>query len=202
MGGKTSHLKVDDQTPSPPGREKYVINTLFSTFNTQTKKEVDQIIAILEDIVSADKLFLDSELILGQMFTSISQRATKLQNQLALNKEKLDEKGEEYSSILSAYNFGKLKLDKFIIFFENVEWSLSDIKTSERPNWRKNASRTIQKIRAFIQTDGNFNEILNQDEFIPKFKNHDLEVLRGRRVEELVKNIKDIDEQMSSFPHC
>jgi len=202
MGGKPSSSKAADD-PSK------LIETLFSTFNTQIKKDVDTLLTILTDIVGVDSFSLDNELRLGQMFTSISQHETDVQSQLASYQEKFA--GEEETSFLvSTYTFGERKLIKFISFFMNIEWTLSDIKNSKRPNWKRNVEDIIKKIRAFMQTEGNFTQILNQIQknpgvletdaplsFSPKFKPP--EPSKRQKIKELERKLQVVDKQIQNL---
>lgn len=204
MGGKPSSTDKD-------------VDTLFSTFNTQIKKDVDMMLTILNDIVDTDTFSLDNELLLGQMFTSISQHVTNVQSQLVFYNENLTEK-KESSLILSAYTFGEIKIIKFISFFMNIEWTLSDIKTSKQSNWKRNVEDVIKKIRAFMQTGGNFTAILNQVQkkkepdaqlsFTPKFKqpepnkggeDHRIEGWKEKRVKELELKLQVVDHQIQDL---
>ncbi len=202
MGGKPSSAKATDD-PSK------LIEIIFSTFNTQIKKDVDTLLTILADIVGADSFSLDNELRLGQMFTSISQHETDVQSQLASYQGKLA--GEEDSSFLvSTYTFGERKLVKFISFFMNIEWTLSDIKNSKRPNWKRNVEDIIKKIRAFMLTEGNFTQILNQVQkktgvletdvplsFSPKFKPP--EPSKRQKIKELERKLQVVDKQIQNL---
>ena len=202
MGGKPSSSKAADD-PSK------LIEILFSTFNTQIKKDVDTLLTILTDIVGVDSFSLDNELRLGQMFTSISQYETDVQSQLASYQEKLA--GEEETSFLvSTYTFGERKLIKFISFFMNIEWTLSDIKNSKRPNWKRNVEDIIKKIRAFMLTEGNFTQILNQVQknpggletdvplsFSPKFKPP--EPSKRQKIKELERKLQVVDKQIQNL---
>ena len=202
MGGKPSSAKATDD-PSK------LIETLFSTFNTQIKKDVDTLLTILTDIVGVDSFSLDNELRLGQMFTSISQHETDVQSQLASYQGKLA--GEEENSFLvSTYTFGERKLIKFISFFMNIEWTLSDIKNSKRPNWKRNVEDIIKKIRAFMLTEGNFTQILNQVQkktgvletdvplsFSPKFKPP--EPSKRQKIKELERKLQVVDKQIQNL---
>ena len=202
MGAKPSSAKATDD-PSK------LIEIIFSTFNTQIKKDVDTLLTILADIVGADSFSLDNELRLGQMFTSISQHETDVQSQLASYQGKLA--GEEDSSFLvSTYTFGERKLVKFISFFMNIEWALSDIKNSKRPNWKRNVEDVIKKIRAFMLTGGNFTQILNQVQknpggletdvplsFSPKFKPP--EPSKRQKIEELERKLQVVDKQIQNL---
>ena len=178
------------------------VDTLFSTFNTQTQKDVDRIITILNNIVATDIFSLDNELLLGQMFTSISQRVTNLKSQLVFYKEKIDEK-EESNLILSAIKFGETKLIKFITFFENIEWCLSDIKISKYPG--KNSLNIIKKIQAFMQTSGNFHEISSQFQetqitFSPKvLKKFEGREEKEQRIKELKRKLQVVHEQIEKY---
>jgi len=202
MGGKSSSAKATDD-PSK------LIEIIFSTFNTQIKKDVDTLLTILTDIVGADSFSLDNELRLGQMFTNISQHETDVQSQLASYQGKLA--GEEENSFLvSTYTFGERKLIKFISFFMNIEWTLSDIKNSKRPNWKRNVEDVIKKIRAFMLTGGNFTQILNQVQknpggmetdvplsFSPKFKPP--EPSKRQKIEELERKLQVVDKQIQNL---
>ena len=202
MGGKPSSSKAADD-PSK------LIEILFSTFNTQIKKDVDTLLTILTDIVGVDSFSLDNELRLGQMFTSISQHETDVQSQLASYQEKFA--GEEETSFLvSTYTFGERKLIKFISFFMNIEWTLSDIKNSKRPNWKRNVEDIIKKIRAFMLTEGNFTQILNQVQkktgvletdvplsFSPKFKPP--EPSKRQKIKELERKLQVVDKQIQNL---
>lgn len=42
---------------------------------------------------------------------------------------------------------------KLNTFFRGIEWELSDIKTSEYPNWKTNIPPIIEKIRKFMLED-------------------------------------------------
>ena len=202
MGGKSSSAKATDD-PSK------LIEIIFSTFNTQIKKDVDTLLTILTDIVGADSFSLDNELRLGQMFTNISQHETDVQSQLASYQGKLA--GEEENSFLvSTYTFGERKLIKFISFFMNIEWTLSDIKNSKRPNWKRNVEDVIKKIRAFMLTGGNFTQILNQVQknpggmetdvplsFSPKFKPP--EPSKRQKIKELERKLQVVDKQIQNL---
>ncbi len=200
MGGKPS----SDKDANDPSK---LIEVLFSTFNTQIKKDVETLLTILDDIVKTDSLSLDSELRLGQMFTTISQRVTNVQKQLASHQSEFS--GEDTSLLGSTYTSAERKLAKFGGFFMNIEWSLSDIKTSRRPYWEKSVSKIITKIRSFMQTDDAFPQILNQAQkprraetkktfsFSPKFKPPEL--TKKQKIGELEEKIQAVDRQIHAF---
>ena len=75
MGAKVSSDKEADD-PST------LVETLFSTFNTQIKKDVDMMLTILNDVGDADSLSKENELRLGQRCTNISKHVMNVQNQL------------------------------------------------------------------------------------------------------------------------
>lgn len=200
MGGKPSSAK-DADDPSK------LIESLFSTFNTQIKKDVETLLTILSDIVKTDSFSLDNELRLGQMFTIISQYVTNVQKQLASYQSEFS--GEETSLLGSTVTFGERKLVKFIAFFMNIEWTLSDIKTSKLPNWGESVSDIITKIRSFMQTGKNFPQILNQVQksrrveaketfsFSPKFKPPEL--TKKQKINELERKLQAVDKQIHAL---
>ena len=216
MGAKVSSDKEADD-PST------LVETLFSTFNTQIKKDVDMMLTILNDVGDADSLSKENELRLGQRCTNISKHVMNVQNQLVSYQGKLA--GEKDSSSLvagaegvggvsqSLYTFGEKKLIRFISFFLNIEWTLSDIKKSKQPAWKRNIPIIIKKIRAFMLTEGNFTHILNQiptqkeslesPSFAPKFKQpksdkeaHRGEAWKARRIKELEVKLQAVDKQI------
>ena len=212
MGAKVSSDKEADD-PST------LVETLFSTFNTQIKKDVDMMLTILNDVGDADSLSKENELRLGQRCTNISKHVMKVQNQLVSYQGKLA--GEKDSSSLvagaegvggvsqSLYTFGEKKLIRFISFFLNIEWTLSDIKKSKQPAWKRNIPIIIKKIRAFMLTEGNFTHILNQVQkkmdqdakplsFSPKFKPPEPTKKNQalQKVKELERKLQVVDKQL------
>ncbi len=212
MGAKVSSDKEADD-PST------LVETLFSTFNTQIKKDVDMMLTILNDVGDADSLSKENELRLGQRCTNISKHVMNVQNQLVSYQGKLA--GEKDSSSLvagaegvggasqSLYTFGEKKLIRFISFFLNIEWTLSDIKKSKQPAWKRNIPIIIKKIRAFMLTEGNFTHILNQVQkkmdqdakplsFSPKFKPPEPTKKNQalQKVKELERKLQVVDKQL------
>ena len=212
MGAQVSSDKEADD-PST------LVETLFSTFNTQIKKDVDMMLTILNDVGDADSLSKENELRLGQRCTNISKHVMNVQNQLVSYQGKLA--GEKDSSSLvagaegvggasqSLYTFGEKKLIRFISFFLNIEWTLSDIKKSKQPAWKRNIPIIIKKIRAFMLTEGNFTHILNQVQkkmdqdakplsFSPKFKPPEPTKKNQalQKVKELERKLQVVDKQL------
>ena len=212
MGAKVCSDKEADD-PST------LVETLFSTFNTQIKKDVDMMLTILNDVGDADSLSKENELRLGQRCTNISKHVMNVQNQLVSYQGKLA--GEKDSSSLvagaegvggvsqSLYTFGEKKLIRFISFFLNIEWTLSDIKKSKQPAWKRNIPIIIKKIRAFMLTEGNFTHILNQVQkkmdqdakplsFSPKFKPPEPTKKNQalQKVKELERKLQVVDKQL------
>ena len=90
------------------------------------ENEVDTMIKILNNIGESNKLSLDNELLLGQTFSSIENRATSEKNSLIL-----------------------VKLNTF---FKHIEWDLSDIKNYKYPNWETKVYPIIKKIQEFMES--------------------------------------------------
>jgi len=199
MGGKPSSDKDADDS----------IETLFTSFNAQIQQDVDTILTALDDIVNTGSMSKDSELRLGQLFTTISRHVTHVQKQLDSDRRKLV--GEE--GPVAAYTFGERKLVKFMDFFMNIEWTLSDIKNSKQPDWERNVSNIVKSLRTFMKTGGDFAQILKQVpmqkesletlSFVPKFKQpksdkegHRNEAWKARRIKELEVKLQAVDTQI------
>ena len=199
MGGKPSSDKDADDS----------IETLFTSFNAQIQQDVDTILTALDDIVNTGSMSKDSELRLGQLFTTISRHVTHVQKQLDSDRRKLV--GEE--GTVAAYTFGERKLVKFMDFFMNIEWTLSDIKNSKQPDWERNVSNIVKSLRTFMKTGGDFAQILKQVpmqkesletlSFVPKFKQpksdkegHRNEAWKARRIKELEVKLQAVDTQI------
>ena len=167
MGGQTSI-----ETKTFP-------QTLLDSFGI-IKKEVADLETILNKIGQSHTLSLSNERHLRQTFSRTENQVTYLQKQIDVQKK----------SLLLA------KLEELQKFFLNIEWDISDIKTSTQPNWESVYS-IIKQIQLFMKPWNTFSQFETEPtkSFHPQEKEKD--VVRGK-IKELEEKLQRVERKIKN----